>query len=129
MTRGDKALQGLAFQTPATQAISLKPIKAKCEDQCPSILTKKYGRNIFSILHAQRKSHRRYPRLKMKEERENLGAWECEECLAALQVSWVSHKTCQVGSCYFSNSFYPFGSLPALVLCFYFPTETLAICF
>ena len=55
----------------------------------------------------------------MKEERGNLGAWKCKECLAALQVCWVSHKTCQVWSCYCSNSFYPFGSLPALVLCFY----------
>ena len=86
----------LPYQTPATQAISLNPMKTKCEDQCPSILTKNYGCNIFSILHAQRKSHRRYPRLKMKEERGNLGAWKCKECLAALQVSWVSHKTCQV---------------------------------
>ena len=86
----------LPYQMPAIQAISLKPIKTKCEDQCPSILTKKCGCIIFSILPAQRKSHRRYPRLKMKEERGNLGAWKYKECLAAVQVCRVSHKTCQV---------------------------------
>lgn len=112
-------------------SFAIKPIK-KCKDRCPSILIKKYGCNIFSILPAQRESHRRYPCLKMKEERENLHAWECKE--SAPKVSWDSYitrlvKTCKVSSCYFGNSFYPFGSLPVLVLCFYFPIVALAICF
>ena len=105
----------------------IKPIK-KCKGRCPSILIKKYGCNIFSILPAQRESHRRYPRLKMKEERENLHAWECKE--SAPKVSWDSYitrlvKTCKVSSSYF-DKFLPFWLTASISVVFLLPDRCIS---